>query len=53
MFVFEGDAVGDEGARCCISDAYVYHGCDFPELNEDTHALAEEDHPTGILIIVQ
>jgi len=53
LFVFEGDAVGDQGVRGCGADADVDDSRDFPQLDEDAHSLGEENHPAGVLIVVQ
>ena len=44
MFVFEGDAVGEEGVGGG-ADTDVDDGGYFPEFEEDAHSLREEDHP--------
>ena len=44
VFVFEGDAIGDDGVGSG-ADAHVYYGGDFPEFEEDAHSLGEENHP--------
>lgn len=46
MFVFEGDAVGDPGAGGGITDTDVDDCGDFPEFEDNSHALTEKYHPT-------
>lgn len=45
MFVFKSDSIGDYRVWC-RADADVDYSGDFPELENYTHSLGEEDHPT-------
>lgn len=50
MFVFEDKAVLEEGVRRW-ADADVDDSSYFPEFEQYTHALAEEDHPTCNVLV--
>ena len=52
VLVFKGNAVKPEGVWG-ITDADVNYGGDFPELEHDAHSLREEDHPTGVVVVVK
>jgi len=52
VFVFEDDTVREEGARRRGSDAHVHSFSDLPRFNGDAYALAEEDHPGRVLVVV-
>lgn len=51
VFVFEGDAVRDDAVDG--ADLDIDHAGDFPGLEDDAEALAEEDHPGGALGVVE
>ena len=52
MLVLEGDAIRQKGARRCRPYADVDGLRDLPRLENDTEALAEQNHPGRALTIV-
>lgn len=53
MLILHGDAVREPGTRRGVAEAHVHGFGDFPGLDEDAHALAEEDHPRGAVAVVE
>jgi hypothetical protein len=56
VLVFENNNVGQDASEAGVwsrlADANVDSLGDLPCLNCDTHALAEQDHPRGVLVVV-
>jgi len=53
LLVLESDSVREERSRSTRTDANVDNSGDLPELNDDTNDLRAQNHPAGVLRVVE
>lgn len=53
VLVFQHDPVREQGAWCGWAYADVDNGGDLPEFDKDAYDLGTENHPAGVLGVVQ